>query len=181
MNWIRRFLLVLVVVTGSGCATIPPGPSVMAMPPSGKSFDAFRMDDADCRQWAESQVGLSANETVNQNLAGGAAIGTMLGAGLGALIGSAYGNVGAGAAIGAASGLAFGAAGASGPAYASGYEVQTRYDIAYQQCMVAKGNQFPGGVRETRRVYYMSPPPPVYGPWPPAVSPYYMYPPPPFY
>ena len=144
MNWIRRFLIIPAVIAVSGCATIPPGPSVMVLPPSGKSFDAFQMDDSVCRQWAENQVGWRANDTVNQNLAGGAAIGTLLGAGLGAVIGSASGNVGAGAAIGAAGGMAAGAAGASEPARAAGYEVQRRYDIAYQQCMVSKGNQVPG-------------------------------------
>jgi hypothetical protein len=177
MNWIRRLWLVLTLIAVSGCATIPPGPSVMVLPPPGKSFDEFRMDDASCREWAENQAGWRANDTVNQNIAGGAAIGTLLGAGLGAVIGSASGHVGAGAAIGAAGGMAFGAAGASEPAHAAGYEVQRRYDIAYQQCMNAKGNPVPGFVRETRRVYYLHPPPPVYGPWPY----YYRYPLPPPY
>ena len=133
MNWIRRFLIILAVIAVSGCATMPPGPSVMVMPPPGKSFELFQMEDATCRQWAEHQAGWHANETVNENLASGAAIGTIVGTGLGAVIGSASGHVGAGAAIGAAGGLALGAAGASEPARASGYEVQRRYDIAYQQ------------------------------------------------
>ncbi len=169
-------LVILAVIAVSGCATIPPGPSVMVLPPSGKSFEAFRMDDFACREWAENQASWRANDTVNQNLAGGAAIGTLLGAGLGAVIGSASGNVGAGAAIGAAGGLAFGAAGASEPAHAAGHEVQRRYDIAYQQCMHAKGNQVPGSVRETRRIYYLPHPPP-----PGYARPYYEYPPPPPY
>lgn len=177
MNWIRRLLLVLTVIAAGGCATIPPGPSVMVLPPSGKSFDEFRMEDSACRQWAESRIGWGANDTVNQNIAGGAAIGTMMGAGLGALIGSASGNVGAGAAIGAAGGMALGAAGATAPAHAAGYEVQRRYDIAYQQCMASKGNHVSGVVRETRRVYYL-PPPPVYAPWPYAGPYYYRHYPP---
>ena len=178
MNRIRRLLLILGVIAASGCATIPPGPSVMMLPPSGKSFDEFRMEDSICRQWAESQVGWGANDTVNQNIAGGAAIGTVLGAGLGALIGSASGNVGAGAAIGAAGGMALGAAEATGPAHAAGYEVQRRYDIAYQQCMVSKGNLVSGTVvREVRRVYYPHPPP-VYAPWPYAPPYYYRHYPP---
>jgi len=172
MNWIQRFMIFLVLIAVSGCATMPPGPSVTVMPGPGKSFESFQMDDATCRQWAESQSGWQANETVNQNLASGTAIGTLLGAGLGAAIGSASGHVGAGAAIGAAGGMALGAAGASEPARAAGYEVQQRYDIAYQQCMYSKGNQVPGAVRESRRVYYVSPPlPPGYyyapAPYPP--------------
>jgi hypothetical protein len=179
MKWIRKFLIILAVAAATGCATMPPGPSVTVMPGPGKSFEAFQMDDSVCRQWAENQSGWNANETVNQNLATGAAIGTVVGTGLGAAIGSASGNVGAGAAIGAASGLALGTAGASEPARAAGYEVQRRYDIAYQQCMYSKGNQIPGVVRKTRRVYRVPPPPPDYVPEPPAASPSYGYPPPP--
>jgi hypothetical protein len=180
MNWIRKSLIILAVITVSGCATMPPGPSVTVMPAPGKPFEIFQMDDSACRQWAENQSGWNANDTVNENMASGAAIGTVLGAGLGAVIGSASGNVGAGAAIGAASGLALGTAGASEPARAAGYEVQRRYDIAYQQCMYSKGNQLPGVVRKSRRVYYLPPPPPPnYAPEPPASYPSYGYPPPP--
>lgn len=157
MNWISNSLIILAVIMVSGCATMPPGPSVTVMPPPGKPFEVFQMDDSACRQWAETQSRWRANETVNENLASGAAIGTLLGAGLGAAIGSASGHVGAGAAIGAAGGMAVGAAGASEPARAAGYEVQRRYDIAYQQCMYSKGNQVPGVVRVSRRVYYLPP------------------------
>ncbi len=41
----------------AGCATPPPsGPSVMVLPGSTKSFDQFRFDDNDCRQFASSQI-----------------------------------------------------------------------------------------------------------------------------
>ncbi len=160
-NW-KNLLIVIASIMVTGCATIPPGPSVAVMPAPGKSFESFKMDDSTCRQWAETQSGWRANDTVNENLASGAAIGTLVGAGLGAAIGSASGHVGAGAAIGAAGGMAVGAAGASEPARAAGHEVQRRYDIAYQQCMYSKGNQVPGVVRESRRVYRLPPPPPPY-------------------
>ena len=168
------FLLFLAVVAMSGCATMPTGPSVTVLPGSGKSFEAFQSDDFACRQWANQQVGTSPNDAANQNLAGGAALGTIIGAGLGAAIGAAYGNVGAGAAIGAASGLVGGTAMATGPAYAAGSEAQRRYDIAYQQCMYAKGNQIPGVVRPYRRVV---PPPPPPGLRPPVPPPPGTYPP----
>lgn len=181
MDRLRRYLIIpAMIAVVSGCATMPPGPSVQVMPAPGKSFEAFQMDDAACRQWAENQAGWNANDTVNQNVAGGAAIGTALGAGLGAVIGSASGNVGAGAAIGAAGGLALGAAGAAEPARAAGYEVQRRYDIAYQQCMYSKGNQIPGVVHKPRRARYVPPPPPPdYAPEPSVSSRSNGYPPPP--
>src|SRR6266511_1415052 len=51
------------------------------------------------------------------------------------------------------------AAGASG-AQSAGYHVQRRYDIAYQQCMYAKGNQIPGVARTYRGGVPPPPPPP---------------------
>lgn len=152
--------LFLAFAAMSGCSTIPTGPSVMVLPAPGKSFEAFQADDAVCRQWASQQVGGTPNEAMGQKLAGGAAIGTLIGAGLGAAIGAATGSAGAGAAIGAGSGLLLGTATASEPAYGAGQSVQRRYDIAYEQCMYAKGNQIPGVVRAPRRSYAPPPPPP---------------------
>jgi hypothetical protein len=147
----------------SACVTMPAGPSVMVLPSTGKSFEVFQSEDLACRNWAALQTGASPAGVVNQNLAGGAAIGALMGAGLGAAIGAVSGNAGAGAAIGAGSGLIGGTAAASGPAYSSGWQVQQRYDTAYQQCMYAKGNQIPGVLRASQpRVAIPPPPPPGY-------------------
>jgi len=152
--------LSLVMLAAVGCATVPRGPSVMAVPGQGKTFEQFQADDAVCRQWAAQQIGLSPQETVSQNTATGAVAGTVIGAGLGAAIGAASGHAGAGAAIGAGSGLLVGtAAGASTGQY-YGQEAQRRYDIAYMQCMYAKGNQVPGVVTRPRPSQRMVPPPP---------------------
>jgi hypothetical protein len=163
MIWKLGFIFFVVVTLMGGCATVPTGPSVMVLPAPGKSFGAFQSDDITCRQWALQQAGVQPSKAVNKKLAGGAAIGTRVGAGLGAAIGAASGNAGAGAAIGAGSGLLGGTAVASGPAYAAGWEVQRRYDIAYQQCMYAKGNQIPGHKQSSRRTYRVPPPPPTPG------------------
>lgn len=149
-----------VVIMLAGCATIPPGPSVMVMPGNGKSWEAFQADDAVCRQWAQNQTEWNANQTVNENLAGGAIAGGALGAASGALIGAASGNVGPGAAIGAGAGLLGGAALGSTQAYGAGGEVQRRYDNAYQQCMYAKGNQIPGHAQAYHAAIPPPPPPP---------------------
>ena len=179
MNWTRGLLVLLGVFALSGCATVLTGPSVMVLPAQGKPFEAFQADDSVCRQWAAQQAGAGPSETTNQNLANGAVLGTVMGAGLGAAIGAASGATGTGAAIGAASGLIGGTAIASGPAYGAGWEVQRRYDVAYQQCMYAKGNQIPSVVRTARRAPAVPPPPPpplgyYYTPGPPGA-----YPPPP--
>ncbi len=161
--------------TALGCATIPPGPSVLVMPGSAKSFEAFQADDAVCRQWAESRSGWRANETVNENLAAGAVAGGALGAAAGALIGAASGNAAAGAAIGAGAGLLAGSAMAHDRAFGSGWEVQRRYDQAYQQCMYAKGNQVPAVADRPAPRASRLPPPPPYRPGaagPPPPPPY---------
>jgi len=170
MNWTRGFLIFFALALLAGCATVPTGPTLTVYPGPGKPFEVFQADDYACRQWAQQQIGgASPSQTANQNLATGAAVGTLAGAGLGALMGSASGHAGAGAAIGAGAGLLTGTAVASGPAASSGYELQRRYNIAYGQCMYARGNQVPG-VRPAR-AYGPPPPPPGYGPPPPAYGP----------
>jgi len=142
-----------------GCVSLPTGRSMMVLPGPGESFDKFQADDAACRQWAGMQIGQSPQQTVNQNTAAGSVAGTLIGAGLGAAIGAAYAAPGIGAAIGAASGLLVGTAAGANAGQAYGWDAQRRYDIAYQQCMYAKGNQIPG-VRRYRKVRWIMPPPP---------------------
>src|SRR5919199_1746868 len=59
----KRSLLALgALALFAGCATPPPsGPSVMVLPGSGKSFDQFRFDDNECRQFATAQIGGTSN------------------------------------------------------------------------------------------------------------------------
>jgi hypothetical protein len=177
-RWIG--LLILVPFLGA-CATIPTGPSVMVLPGGGKSFEQFQADDAMCRQWAYQQTGTTPGQAANESGITSAMVGTVLGAAAGAAIGAAAGNPAMGAAAGAGGGLLFGsAAGVSGAQY-SGYQAQRRYDIAYQQCMYAMGNQIPGVARGAYRRGAVAAPPPPPPPPPPASSPMTpeMMPPPP--
>ncbi len=148
--------MLLLLVLG-GCATMPTGPSVMVLPPPGKPFEQFQADDAACRQWAAQQIGVNPQEVANQSTATGAVAGTAIGAALGAAIGAAAGNPGAGAAIGAGTGLLAGTATGANAGQAYGWRAQRQYDMAYVQCMYAKGNEVPGMTRRERRV---APPPP---------------------
>ena len=158
-----RFLAPFVLMVFGGCATMPTGPSVRVLPGPGIPFEQFQADDALCRQWAERQIGISPQETVNRNAASGAVVGTALGAGIGALLGAASGNAGAGAAIGAGSGLLMGSAAGANSGQMSGWEAQRRYDNAYVQCMYAKGNQVPGVAQRSRYSRRIAPPPPPSG------------------
>jgi hypothetical protein len=132
-----------------GCVSLPSGPSVMVLPGTGRSFDQFRADDMDCRQYAGYQVGGTTTDQAAENSAvKSAAVGTLIGAAAGAIAGG-HGNVGAGA----ATGLLFGSAIGAGAATGSQYELQRRYDNAYVQCMYSKGHQVPtyGHVAAPRR------------------------------
>jgi len=145
-----------------GCVQQPLGPTVAVMPAPNKPFAAFQDDQALCRQFADQQVAGGA-QAANNRAIGTAVIGTVLGAGLGAAVGG-----GQGAAIGAGAGALGGTVVGAGPASGAQQSLQTRFNIAYSQCMYARGNQVPGFPRPT------APPPPPPGsppPPPPGVPP----------
>jgi len=138
MKPIRSVLALSAALLAAGCATEPAGPSVMALPGSGKSFDQFRMDDADCRQYAQQQIG-GAAQTANNAGVRNAVIGTAIGA----LAGAAIGGNHEGAGVGAGAGLIVGSASGAGATDVSSYRLQRDYDHAYIQCMYAKGEKVP--------------------------------------
>jgi hypothetical protein len=133
---------IIPVLALGACAVQPPqGPSVMALPPQGKSFEAFQGDDATCRGYAYQQTGgASSAQAATSSGVGSAVLGTALGAGVGAALGSVGGAMGTGAAIGGATGLFAGSAIGAGNAQAASGNIQARYDTAYTQCMYARGN-----------------------------------------
>lgn len=179
----RWYLTIASGLLLAGCATLPPGPSVMVLPGSGKDFEAFNFDDAVCRQWALRQSGTTPQQAANSAAVGSAAVGTVLGAAGGAAIGAAYGDPATGAAVGSGVGLLGGSAAGANQAAGAQWALQRRYDIAYMQCMYAKGNQIPmpaGGsypppYSMQQRPSAPPPPPPGNVPPPPAGNP----PPPP--
>jgi len=165
------------LVTGlllTACATMPSGPSVMVLPGTGKSFEQFLTDDAVCREWAAQSTGVTTTQASATSGVGSAAVGTVVGAAAGAAIGAAAGSPATGAAAGAGVGLLGGTAVGASRAEGSSYEVQQRYDIAYMQCMYAKGNQIPvarGSEPYTSPAPPPPPPPPARAPLPQGVPP----------
>jgi hypothetical protein len=141
-----------------GCVTVPSGPTVMVLPGPQKSIDQFQNDGMSCQQFAQNVVAPAGLDAANY-AAANAAVGTALGAAAGAIIGSATGQAGAGAAIGAGTGLLFSAPTSGNMAYASSWQLQRSYDIAYMQCMYARGNQLPGQAVVRRQPVYSYPPP----------------------
>ncbi len=169
MSKLLRLSPFVALLMVSACTTLPTGPSVMAMPGTGKTFDEFRADDAVCRQFALDQVGgATANQTAIDSGVKSAAVGTIVGAAAGAAIG---GRGGAG--VGAGTGLLIGSLAGAGAGENSAYVTQRRYDNAYIQCMYAKGDRVPtSGQLTSRSLQQASAPPPP----PPG---YYAPPPPP--
>lgn len=161
----RRYVILAAAIALGACTTMPSGPSVLVLPGTGKSFDQFRADDFDCRQFAGAQAGgATPNQAAADSVARSAALGTAVGAAAGAAIG---GQSGAG--VGAGTGLAVGALAGTGAGNASAYELQQRYDHAFQQCMYARGHKIPVYGR-----FESAPPaaaPSAYGPPPPPPPP----------
>ncbi|HEY0269272.1 MAG TPA: YMGG-like glycine zipper-containing protein [Methyloradius sp.] len=169
------YTITAIALALSACTTVPTGPSRMALPGSGKSFEQFNDDDRTCRTYSLNQSnGVSANKAGNDSFVESAAVGTAVGALLGAAVG---GNEGA--AVGAGTGLLVGSAAGSDAAAQSSYTVQQRYDNAYVQCMYAKGHKVPVSADFARATvsapntnapvsakpptqYYPPPPPPNY-------------------
>jgi len=142
LKWI---MMAGLIVSAAGCASLPSGPSVLALPGTGKSFDEFRVDDDLCRRYASAQVGgAGPNQAANDSAVRNAALGTVIGAVAGAAIG---GNQGAG--VGAGTGLLFGTMAGSAAASSGVYGSQRSYDHAYIQCMYGRGQRVPvvGAVR----------------------------------
>lgn len=176
MKLVNTFTALAGLLILGGCASVPTGPNVMALPGTGKSFHQFRADDADCRQFALNQIG-GANADRDGTDAGvrSAAVGTLVGAIAGAAIGGHDG-----ASTGAGTGLLVGSMAGVGAARGSAYGSQRQYDNAYIQCMYAKGEKVPvsggftrgpaqpsAGLPPGPAVNYLPPPPPLSPPPPP--------------
>jgi hypothetical protein len=168
-------MIVLSTIALSACTpTLPAGPSVAVMPGKGKPFEAFQNDNAVCMQFASGQIGVDPQQNAQNNAAAGALTGAVLGAAAGAALGDSSRAAG----TGAGAGLLLGSAIGNNNAVRSSSQLQHRYDVAYEQCMYAKGNQLPR--MEYSRYRHAAYPPPGYS-TPPDYSPAPDYYPPPAY
>jgi uncharacterized protein YcfJ len=153
MNTPRSLCAVVAIGLLAGCSTIPEGPSVAVMPAPNKPFEVFQNDDLVCRDYAARQIGASSQQVQQQQVVESAVVGTAVGAVAGAMIG--HGDSEA-VGVGAGTGLLMGTASGMDRAWGSVYSLQERYNVAYMQCMYAKGNQVPG----FPLIQYGPPPPP---------------------
>jgi uncharacterized protein YcfJ len=166
----RVFGLGAVASLVTACAQIPTGPSVAVMPSQGKPFEVFVQEDQTCRAWAAQSMG-AGQQAESDRLVASSVTGAVIGALAGAMVGG-HRNIGAGAAMGTAIGATAGSQHSGHGTWAA----QRRYDIAYQQCMYAKGNLVPGyGANQSQRQDVAAP----VAPLAPAVPPVPPAPPPP--
>ena len=158
-----KYTVLAAALVMTACTTTPTGPSVAVMPGNGKSFEQFNEDDAVCRQFAGNQTAGAAADANNKAVESGV-IGTVIGAAAGAAFG---GHNAAG--VGAGAGLVVGSAAGAGESQHGTYSVQRKYDIAYEQCMYAKGNSVPvqGQMHHYSTQATYAPPPPNTPPPPP--------------
>jgi hypothetical protein len=171
MNLLRASSVLTAALLLGACVSMPKGPSVMVLPGTGKSFDQFRYDDLECRQFADVQIGgTSPSDAAADSVAKSAVVGTVVGAAAGAALGGR-----SGAAAGAGGGLLIGSAAGAGAGETSAYGLQRRYDYAFVQCMYAKGHKVPVSGRFTSS----APAGPSYAPPPPPPPPGTPPPPPP--
>jgi hypothetical protein len=126
----------------AGCASVPPGPTLPALPGTGKTMEQFQADAAACRVVATDAVAPMV-QAANEGGATMAAGSTAIGAIAGALIGAIGGDAAAGAAFGAGSGLIVGGAAGGGAAASSAPMLQGNYDAFYFDCMYRRGHRVP--------------------------------------
>jgi hypothetical protein len=152
----KTFAVLPALLVLGACVSMPSGPSILVLPGTGKSFDQFRFDETDCRQYSSALLGgKDADAAAADAGLRSAAVGTAIGAVAGAAIGGRQG-----AAVGAGGGLLVGGAAGSGAASTSQYGLQRRYDNAYIQCMYAKGHRVPVAGSFTSAPPVNTPPPP---------------------
>lgn len=129
-----RLMFPLVFVLLSGCATLPDGPSIRALPGTGKTFEEFRSADDACRQNSFERVqGLGADlgvtETDQKRAGGETAVHAAIGEPMRAEDTETESRTGS----------------ATRPDTrdVSGRDLQHQYDSAYVKCMYLKGHRVP--------------------------------------
>lgn len=165
--------LASVVLPSTVWADAPQGPRVVVTPEAGKPPDMFAAEQDFCRSEADSVFDSDASEG---GVLRSAVVGTVLGAAAGALLsGRHYDNTG----VGAVAGLIMGAANGANQQAVADESAQRRYDSAYAQCMVRKGNGPPRVVYRQAAPRYVPPPRTASVPDEPPMGMPQSYPPPP--
>ena len=78
MQLSSKFMLLALPLALGACVSMPNGPSVLVMPGTGMAFEQFRQDDAQCRQYAAEQTGLSAEGAADNAAVRSAALGATI-------------------------------------------------------------------------------------------------------
>ncbi len=161
MSFKPKYLLLLAPLMITACSSVPTGPSVNVMPGPNATFEQFKADDQQCRDYALDRVGDDPSSYDTASTVKSAAVTTAIGAAAGAAFDHGHAR---GAAVGAGAGLLLGTLGGSAKGSESYRAAQVQYDNAYQQCMYAKGHSVPMagnyGQQNRNQGSYGPPPPP---------------------
>jgi hypothetical protein len=65
---VQHLSALLLLLLLAACASMPSGPSFMALPGSGKNFSQFRIDDNQCRLFAHEQVNNTSPEKFSEQV-----------------------------------------------------------------------------------------------------------------
>ena len=125
-----------------GCGGTPIGPTVMAVPPAGKAFAAFQLDQHDCSLLAGQAIRPMLDGQATDALAT-AVLTTAAGAALGAAVGGGHG-----AGVGALAGSLVGGTAADGQANQDSARIQASYDQTYGACMSSRGDVLAPSVQQ---------------------------------
>ena len=90
MSRVSPTIAPVIALVLTACAVPPPtGPSVMALPAKGKTFEEFQRDDTSCRQYASQQIEYRApGQAAKESAVNSAIVGTAVGAAAGAVVAS---------------------------------------------------------------------------------------------
>ena len=158
MIYLPRSIPLVALALLAGCDTMPEGPTVTALQGADKSFDEFRTDDVDCRQYAHAQVGGVTSASADH---ASGVTSTAPSSAICVAVGAAIDGRGSAAAGSRTGSLIDG----TDAAQFAGYGLQQRYNCAYVQCMYMKGDRVPLLARERW--------PAPRSPWPPDPDAYY--------
>ncbi len=137
------------IIVLAGCVPAVMAPSVAATPGPGKMPTDLASDTTACAAQANQQMA-PAIQAANNQVAGTVLLNAVIGGGGSAAAGASNSEV-------AANSVANGATAGAANAQAAAATLQQQYDVAYSQCMYARGDNVPPYYMQP--VYYAEPEP----------------------
>ena len=140
-KWLALLLMSVFAITSCIATVTPPGPTIAALPGTGKTYSQFTIDDNYCRQLATGQAG-NPSEILQSQQVGGTILGVIAGTLFGLGVGGS--RPGPEMAVGAAAGGITGTVIGTQTGQVASMTAQQRWDSVYLGCMYGFGHKIPG-------------------------------------